>query len=198
MSVSTDTTLNTNWIVEEPFNSLICRKACQLSRSPGFSPFDQPDIEQEFRMHLFEKAGKFDPARATRMAFVKCLIKNKAVSMSRKPSAKKRSFRRNAISLNEVIANSEGSTCALSDLLDMSAGRRHIGHQIQSGAELANLKIDLGEVNRNLPAPLKQLAALLSHVAEYPAGQVLGMSRRQTARHVHALREHYEARGLAG
>jgi hypothetical protein len=198
MSPSEGTTPNADWILEDPVASLIHSKARQLARSCGFSPSEQPDIEQEFRTLLWEKAEKYSASRAKRLTFAARIIENKARSLARKRSAGKRSYRRNSHSLNEIVADSEGGTCELSDLFDTSAGRRHTGQRTRSAAELANLRLDLAEANQSLSAPLKRLAALLSHVAEYPAGQVLGMSRKQTSQHVQALRELYAARGLAG
>jgi hypothetical protein len=187
-----------DWILSAPIDSLIRRKARALSHSPGFSRSDQPDIEQEFRLHLLGKAAKYDSVRSKRTTWAKRLIQNKAASIARKTDAKKCSYRRNSISLNELVADCDGSSTEMANLFDESAGRRHIGQRTRSDAELTRLRLDLAEANRNLPAPLKKLAALLSHVAEFPAGQVLGISRRQTRRQLEALRTLYEARGLAG
>jgi hypothetical protein len=198
MSSTEDTTPATDWIFTDPVASLIQRKARQLSRSPGFSQSDQPDIEQEFRFLLWRKAAKYSATRAKRLTYASRVIENKAASMARKVVAGKRSYRRNSRSLNEIVVHPDGGTTELSDLLDLPTGRRHTGRRSRSAAEVANLRMDLAEANRHLPASLKRLAALLSHVAQYPAGQVLGMSRKQTARHVKELRELYVARGLAG
>ncbi len=189
---------NFDWVLDDKVSKLIRRKARQLSRSPGFSRSDEPDIEQELRAHLLAKASKFNAARSKVTTFAKRLIENKAASMARRVDAGMRSYRRNSISLNETVATAEGGISELSDLFDSSAGRRHTGQRTRSAAELANLRLDVADANSDLPPTLKTLAALLSHLPEYPAGQVLGMSRKQTARHVSALRELYEARGLAG
>jgi hypothetical protein len=49
--------------------------------------------------------------------------------MARKAGTKKRCYRRNSISLNEVVSISDGGTSQLSELLDSSAGRRHTGQR---------------------------------------------------------------------
>jgi hypothetical protein len=198
MSSSAGTKPNFDWVLDEKVSKIIRRMARQLSRSPGFSRSDEPDIEQELRAHLLEKASKFNAARSKVTTFAKRLIENKAASIARKVDAGMRSYRRNSISLNVSIANAEDGISELADLLDSSAGRRHTGQRTRSSAELANLRLDVADANSNLPRTLKTLAALLSHLPQYAAGQVLGMSRKQTARHVTALRDVYESRGLAG
>lgn len=198
MSPSEGTTLNTDWIFEEPVSGLIRRMACQLSRSPGFTRSDQPDIEQEFRFLLWRKAAKYNAARARRTTFAKRIIQNKAASMAREVAAGKRTYRRNSISLNEIVGDLVGGPRELSDLIEESAARRHIGQRNRNGADLAILKLDVAATNHALDPTLRTFAALLAHTSEYAAGQVLGFSRKQAARHLQALRDEYEERGLAG
>jgi hypothetical protein len=187
-----------HWVFSPIIESLIKRKAFKLAHSPGFSRSDQPDIEQEFRLLLWRKAAKYNANRAKRPTFAKRIIENKVRSMAREVGAAKRSYRRNSRSLNERVASRDGAISEFGDLLDASAGHRHLGHQTPTAHELASLRMDLADANRDLSSPQKELAALLSHVAKHPAGQVLGMSRRETAHYINELRELYTTRGLAG
>lgn len=181
------------WILDEPVAALVRRKARVLARSPGFSRSDQPDIEQELRLHLLQKAPHFNADRAQRTTFAQRLIENKAASLARGTAAQKRSYRRNCRSLNEVVTDGQGPGTELANLLDTSAARRHTG---QRPTEPAHLRLDLADANRELPLPLKRLAALLSHVSPFAAGEILGISRRQVRRQVAELRDRYAARGL--
>jgi hypothetical protein len=182
-----------DWTLNPDIDNLVRDKARKLSLSAGFNRSDQPDIEQRLRLHLWRKSLKYDPARSKQTTWAKRLIENKARSIVRKTEAKKCTYRRNVVSLNEVVVDHEGGVTQLANLLDVSAGRRHTGQQIRSAIEVADLKMDLADANRDLPWPLKKLAAVLSHVTEFPAGQVLGMSRRKTARHLEAIRQRYLA-----
>jgi hypothetical protein len=198
MSPSEGRTPNTDWIFEVPVSGLIRRMARQLSRSPGFSRSDQPDIEQEFRLLLWRKAAKYNAARAKRETFAERIIKNKAASLAREMAAGKRSYRRNSVSLNETVSDMVGSPRELSDFFEESAARRHTGQRNRDMADLAILKQDVADTNHDLDPSLRIFAALLAHTSEYAAGQVLGMSRKQAARHLQALRIEYAARDLAG
>jgi hypothetical protein len=195
MSPQVGTTPNTHWILEEPIASLISHVANKLSRSPGFSRSDRPDIEQELRLHLWRKAHKYNAARSKVTTFAKRLIENKAASLARKAAAQKRTFRCNGASLNEPVFH-DGRTVEQGDTLESAAGRRHTGQRVRSESEKSQLKLDVAEANSTLPPPVRLLAALMSHVPQFAAGQVLGMSRRQTARHMAELKAAYEARGL--
>lgn len=198
MSPSEGTTPTADWIFDEPVSGLIRRMARRLSRSPGFTRSDQPDIEQEFRLLLWRKAARYNAARAKRTTFANRIIKNKAASLARERSAGKRSYRRNSISLNEIVSEVTGGPRKLSDLIEESAARRHTGQRSRNRADLANLKLDVADTNGDLDPTLRIFAALLAHTSQYAAGQVLGMSRKKAARQLQALRDEYEARGLAG
>src|SRR5687768_7143411 len=96
---------NFDWVLDEKISKLVRRKARQLSQSPGFSRSDAPDLEHDLIVHLLRKAAKYNATRGKTTTWAKRLIQNKAASMARKINAKKRTYRRNCISLNEVVAD---------------------------------------------------------------------------------------------
>jgi DNA-directed RNA polymerase specialized sigma24 family protein len=189
-------TPNATWFESPKIEWLVRRKAYELIRKPGFHRQDLEDIEHDLFLHLLSKSALFDPARATPWTFASRLIENKAASMIRKANAKKRSYHLHETSINEPIRNCKGKEVELAAIVDESMGRRHTGQRRRSEAELIQLRMDVAEANQALPSPLREVAALLSHVSEFAASEVLGVSRRQTAEHVAALRALYDDRGL--
>lgn len=183
------------WILEGPVASLICHVANKLSRSRGFGPSDQPDIEQELLVHLWRNAHKYDAARSKATTFAKRVIQNKAASMARNAVAKKRKSPGTLASLNKPVFQ-DGDTVELCDTLEFAVGRRHTCQRVSSETEQSVLRLDVAEANSTLPPVVRVLAALISHVPLFAAGQALGISRRQTARYMLALKAAYEARGL--
>ncbi len=196
MSSRKCTTTCRDWVLKRGISALLRRKALELSRLREFSRSDESDLEQELTLHLLQKLKYFNPARAQLATFASRVLKNKAASLIRAARAEKRHYGRNVQSLNDTIRDSDGKEVELAQTFEESAGRRHTGQRGRREGELAQLRIDISETNRLLPVPVKEVAALLSHVPQFAVSQVLGISRRQTARHITTLRELYEACGL--
>jgi len=196
MSISDSAKLSKDWVCDPQIAKLVRDKAYELAKSPGFSRSDRPDIEQDLTFHLLRKSALFDPARAKPMTFASRLIENKAASMVRKIGAMKCTCRRNALSLNETVKDGEGRTIELAQTFEESAGRQHTGPRRRNEVDLAQLRLDLAQANETLPPRLRDMAARMCHVSQFAAAEVLGISRRQAAKHVAALRELYEIRGV--
>jgi DNA-directed RNA polymerase specialized sigma24 family protein len=183
-------------ITSDPISNLIRHAALRLSKSSGFCSSDRPDLEQEFRLHLLRKALLYDSSRASPITFVNRIIANKAKSMQRAARARSRDCRRR-VSLEESVCDDDGVSVSLAQTIDETAGRRHTGQRRRSEGELTQLKLDIENVNKELPPAARDIAALISHVPIFAAGQVVGISRRQAAKHLATLRKCYEKHGLA-
>jgi hypothetical protein len=188
--------LDSDWVLQPRIAALLQKKARRLAKSPGFTRSDEPDIEQELRLHLLAKTSKFNASRASLETFASRLLKHRIISLARRVGAKKCDYRRNDASLNDKIHDREGGSVELVDTIETLAGRRHTGQRVPSQDELKQLAIDVADTNRSQSAELRTFAALLSHVSEFAAAQVMGISRRRAAGHVAALRALYEERGL--
>jgi DNA-directed RNA polymerase specialized sigma24 family protein len=186
----------TDWIFDEQVARLIQVKARQLSRSPGFSLADQPDIEQELSLHLYVKAGQYNPRRSRPLTFASRIIKNKATSLLRQARAQRRGALQHMVSLSEPVSVDRTGVRELGNLLEETAGRPHVGLRCDDGEARTHMRLDVADANRRLPKHLRVMAALLEHVPRFAAGEVLGLSRRQTARWISELRAHYEACGV--
>ena len=186
-----------NWVLNAEIAELVRRKARQLSKLRGFSLSDRPDIEQELMLELVKRASRYDSGRAKQTTFASRIIENKAASLVRTARAQKRTCHREAVSLNDTVHDDEGNQSEISQTIEESAGRRHTGQRVPSQASTAQLRIDVADANRQLPWELRRIAALLSHVPEFAAAEVLGISRRRASQHVATLRKLYQERGLA-
>ena len=184
-----------DWILDPKISSLIRYKARVLARSGGFSSSDQPDIEQELAIHLMAKSASFDPSRAQLATFASRLIETKARSLRRAVRMQKRDYRK-CVSLDAPISAGAEKPTSLSELVDIASGRRHTGQREQCESELYQLKLDVAAATKDLDPSLRDMAALLSHVSPFAAAEVMGISRRQAAAYVDALRESCVERGL--
>jgi len=177
--------------------NLVRLKAREVTHLPGFSRSDQPDIEQELFLHLLQKFACYDPARAKATTFASRVLDNRATSIVRAVRARKRAGAGPVVELDRPYGLSGVKLiCRVNALADADA-RRHIGARNHIPAECSQVKLDVASVCRDLPTPLRKLAALLGYVSPFAAGQILGFSRRQTRAYMAALRQAFEARGLS-
>lgn len=167
-----------------------------MAQSPTFSTWVEDDLEQELKLHLLRKADRYDASKSTPVTFASRLIERKAASMARAERARKRGFGIGRLSLHQMIADRCGENTELLQLVDESAGRCHTGQRRQSENAAAEIRIDVDDARRILSPTLKSLAALLGHIPQFAAGEVLGLSRRQTAAQVAEIRALFHARGL--
>jgi hypothetical protein len=194
MLTSSGRTPAASWVLDDEVSRIVRVKARRLSRTSGFSRSDRPDLEQELNLHLLLKAHLFDSSKAQAATFASRLVDNKARSIIRHARAQRRSYLRNAQSLDESMVD---GVVPMTSILDEEAARRHTGQRAPSEAELTQLRLDMAEANSTLPTEMRMMAALLSHVPQFAAGEVLGLSRRQAAKCIAALRALYERRGLS-
>jgi RNA polymerase sigma factor (sigma-70 family) len=191
-----DKNLSPTWILEDDISALIRRLAQKLCRSRGFTASAQEDVEQDFRLLLLRKAALFDANRAKPITFAERIIKNYAISLARAARSQKRG-RGRAESIFDTVEVEHGRIEELVHSLDESAGRRHTGQRQRDFHEAKSLKLDVEAANESLSKPLRDVAALMSHVSQFATAKVLGISRRQLAIHVEVLRDIYEKRGLS-
>ena len=97
---------------------LIRRKAKQLVGRYGFKPCDQEDIEQDLSLDLWCRLERFDPNKGALEPFIDHVVKRKIASLIEYRRAAKRDYRRESISLNTPVQDSEGNTVEWGELLD--------------------------------------------------------------------------------
>jgi len=128
--------------------NLIRKKARRLCQHPVFTPSDQPDNEQEQRLHLHKQGSKVDPSNGGQLKYVSITLDNLCVSIFRYRTAAKRTPEREECSLNDSVLDADGrevdlhqvtpnTTCETQDEIDR--------------------KFDLEWVRRNLLSDLQQM-----------------------------------------
>ena len=170
-------------------------KAYQLSRQPGFSRDEQPDLEQDLLFHVLQQQSRFDSSRGKKRSFLWEVIERKAADLLR---GRRRScrFGLDIRSLHEPLADDDSETC-LEDIAADDALRAQHGlptgqseddvlHRIdviRVVAQLTPEQIDL--CNRLLDSPtIKQLAS------------ELGVARSTVYDMIRRLREAFTRAGL--
>lgn len=184
------------WYLNSGIRQLVKYKARRLLIY-AFQKFRPLRSRARVNTRAGKKAFLFDPQRSQAQTFACRIIENKSVSLIRAAKAQKRNWGREVISLNENISDGESQLTELASTIEESSGRRHTGQRVLSQSERAQLKLDLAEINRELPAEMREVAAVLSHTSEFATSEVLGLSRRETASCVARLRAMYDGLGLA-
>lgn len=174
---------------------VILQKSRKATRLPGFTISDLPDIQQELWLHVLKRMSCYDPSRASPETFASRLADNQIASMVRSRRAFKRAGSIPVSSIDE-LGPAEGGDPA-SQFIDDASRQRHLCVEHTSHVDRADLRLDIRNVVGSSPAVLRLLAALLNHVPQFAAGEVLGLSRRRTAILVAKLREVFESADLA-
>ena len=184
------------WNFDGQTDRLIAHKARQLCRLPGLTSSDVEDVEQELKLHLFQKSHLFDPTRASAITFANCVLENKACSIVRQLKAKKRIYFQDVLSLDVEVTDTQGGTTPLVNLIETEAVDQKMGRQRPDHLTLKQLRHDVREVSQSIPGHLRILQSRLGLVSPGMAREVLGISRRQLADQMQQLRGHFQAAGL--
>jgi RNA polymerase sigma factor (sigma-70 family) len=177
---------------------LIRRKARELSRKPGFSRSDQPDLEQELSLILLRRLADFDATRAHRNAFATTVVERYAATILEHRSAEMRTHRRTGGSLNVPAIDADGRTVELSNIIPSSQQSRRTGQYPRPHEEAFDLAQDTNEMVRRLPPRLRDLCERLKHDSISTVARDLGLSRTEIYRRISRIRQRLEEAGLRG
>jgi RNA polymerase sigma-70 factor (ECF subfamily) len=155
----------------------IRHKARSLVGRVGFVKDDIEDIEQQMALDLIQRMPKFDRSKAMCATFVTHIVNHKIGKLIRHRTQKMRDYRREALSLNDFIDDSEGGIVERGytisqDEVDLRIGRRHRTQQ-----EEVMLRIDVSLAMATLPKDLKSIAKHLMTETFTEASKSLGIPR---------------------
>lgn len=160
---------------------LIRRKAHQVVRRGGFSPSDLADVEQDLTLHVWDRLGRFDPARAEREVFVRMLVGHAAATALR---GRRRRSRPAELPLAAAVAGGDAEP---------------VDPRSWPGPRDARVRVlDVGAVLAALPADLRRVARALSTRSIAAAARHLGISRAALYRRLGHLRAAFLAAGFEG
>ena len=159
-----------------------CR-ASLLVATAGFTADDWDDLRQEILLDYLRRAQKFDAARGEWQAFVRGVMRNQSTVLAT------RKYRR------------AGREVLLGDLVRMESRPGHeptaiLESQTHTFEDSLLLSIDTNRVLRELPAPLRRLALLLS---QSPVNEVCtrtGKSRSRVYQMTRLLRDAFSRAGF--
>jgi DNA-directed RNA polymerase specialized sigma24 family protein len=184
-----------DWARDPKIDRLLLMKARKAARLPGFTASDVPDIKQDLWLHLLRRLSCYDHARSSPETFASRVSDNCIASMARAQQALKRAGAVTAASIDAPGPNEERGGSG-SQVIDEASRQRHLNIHHSDDVDRTDLRLDVREVIDGTSAGLQKLAALLSHVPQFAAGEILGLSRRRTATLVAKLRELFESADL--
>jgi len=188
---------SSQFIVSDPFTvNFISFKARQLCRRSDFSRSDRPDLEQEMRLYLFQKAHLFDPTRGNIEAFVTNALKTWVAMELRYRKRGKRSESYRAVSLEGTPVECEGDVTCLGAVLLEEDGSRRLQVQTISPTEQFELREAINHVMVNLAPQDRELITSVVANGITATARALGVSWRQVANAMARIRCEFEKAGL--
>lgn len=178
--------------------TLIRVKAKQLSRKPGFSSSDEPDLAQELSLHLLHQMVHYDPARASVNTFLSRVANTWAAGVLRDRRRLKRGGGRQIQALDQAFKPASEEEAPLTELLDHGALKRHVGQAGSCEQAAAELAMDIAAVIASLPPELKDLWHRLKHGTETSVARELNTSRRWVREGKERLRDAFRRAGFDG
>lgn len=175
---------------------MINETARKLTRHNGWTVDDLPDIEQELRIHLWQRSPRFNPARSSWPTFASRVVANKVRTMRRDSLTAKRSIPRLSLSLHEEMDDGEGGTIELQEVLDSEKYLALTGHSVLSDFERADLRSDMERLIAELSPREVVVCHLIVAMSKNEAAAVLGMHRSTLHREVQRLRRRFKDAGL--
>lgn len=177
---------------------LIRYKAHQLIGNHGFSRDDYDDLEQDLTLDLLQRMRKYDPNKATYNTFVSRVIQRKIANLIRHRTQEKRDYRREVVSLNDMIDDGDGGTVEFAQAISADPAERRIGQNRRTEADRRELRMDVQTVIDRLSPMRRRLAELLMTNCVAEAARELGIPRSTLyGSDIARLQELFEDKGLS-
>jgi RNA polymerase sigma-70 factor, ECF subfamily len=183
-------------VCTEYARTLIRVKARQLVRRSGFSRSDQDDVEQELVLNLLGQARRYDPDRASMSTFIARVVDSGVAMLLRKRKRQKRAPGLSAQSLELLVGASTGKTQLLGATLSGEDRDRRLGRRSLSDLAIYVDAEAFDFAMRGLPSQLLEIVSRVMESSPAAAARDLGISRRQVAAALVAVRQHFERAGF--
>lgn len=167
----------------------IRRKAAWLAARPGFTRFDQEDIEQELALRLWQGLGNFDPAKGNAEAFITTVLRRAGNSLLRRRCSRRRGARR-------VHRTLDGACRPDDEQLIGEDPSARLSTPASSHEGAFDLVHDVAVVLEQLPSDLRDLASQLQRRSVTEVAQHMGLSRSTVYLRIRQLRARFAAAGL--
>lgn len=168
-------------VFDAAIRSAIHVKARQIVRRARLTPSDLLDLEQDIALHVWQRLGRYDSAKADPGRFTRMLIGHAVATALRDH---KRRMDRAPASLNAMLEHPDDRPL---EPLDPGLSRRE---EDQARA------FDVAAVLATLPPTLREVARALQTQSVTATARQLGLSRREIYRRLGALRRAFLQAGL--
>jgi RNA polymerase sigma-70 factor (ECF subfamily) len=160
--------------------NLIRHKARQLVGTYGFTEADRDDLEQELRVDLMRRLGKFNPAKAKLSTFTARVVEHCIATIIEARKAAKRDYRECDCSFNEPLTFEDGDDGELGDTIACETYMRRLSPASAGHVTRRDMSIDVASVLALLPQEQQRLCALLrehtvleiSDICQIPRGTI--------------------------
>jgi len=171
-------------------------KAKKLIGKAGFTWDDLDDIKQDITLDLLQRLPKHDPEKASLNTFINDVVDNKIARMIEAQNAEMRDFRIEAVSLNELVEDVDGTTDELvNDITDESLPWNQGACEI-SDFNYFELNNDIKKALSVLPPQFREMCLRLMKDNIFVVANDMGIPRASMYYHLKLLREHFEKSGL--
>jgi RNA polymerase sigma-70 factor, ECF subfamily len=158
--------------------NLIRHKARQLVGTYGFTEADRDDLEQELRVDLLRRIGKYNPAKAKLSTFTARIVEHCIATIIEARKAAKRDYRECDCSLNDPVTFEDGDEGELGDTVACETYLRRLSPASGAHINRRDMAIDLAAVLRRLNREQQLLCSLLrehtvleiSEICQIPRG----------------------------
>lgn len=175
---------------------LIRRKARQLVHRVGYTKSDQPDIEQELRLHLWKKAARFDPTRSHWNAFATIVVERHVARLIEKGRTQKRGRCLNIVSLQTLVEDADGLVVRLDQMIGADEQAARTGQHPVADARDVDLRDDVSAVLDSLTPELRNVCAQLMRESQTAVAERLGIPRSTLRYWLRVVRERFIAAGF--
>lgn len=175
---------------------IIRRKARRMVGHQRLTSDDQPDIEQELMIAVFEAYPKFDPTVAEWPAFVSTVVERRAGKILRRRKARRRKPDQQPTSLSENVLDGDGDLVPLSTQLGDENREAMTGCFTANEQDLVDLRVDVDEFLAELPADLRELCQRLKRQSICEIARETGTPRRTLRDKVLQLKQRFIQAGF--
>jgi RNA polymerase sigma factor (sigma-70 family) len=171
---------------------LVSEAARHICRWPGLSEHDRPDVEQQLATHVWQRLKRFDPARSSRMTYIRRVLDSEVKSILRSLGSQRAMFQSCLQSLADAVCGSDGEPVERFALVDDASRVSHRGVSPRADVELWQLRDDVRDVVDDLPPELRELCHLLFEHSQREIARRQGRSRRAVREDVARILELFD------
>lgn len=183
-------------VLNEYATRMIRVKAIEVCNRPEFDCEDCQDIEQELTLFLLQNAHRFDRQRGALNTFINRVIRSRINNLLRNRSSQRvRPCEGNHLVSTET-KTSGYETSTIEDTLADKDGHRRLSTAGVTAVERSSLMMDVDAAIESMAVDLRPLARAMMLYRIGEAKEKLGLTERNYARKMKAIREHFDVRGL--